>query len=193
MKITHYLIAGMLIMFASCAEKIDNTGTCSDGRMNQGEQGIDCGGPCPGICVSCGDGIKNQGETAVDCGGPCDPCYPRMSAQINGTVWSSVSRNAFLSGPGTIRIYGTDQIKNITLVYSGPFKTGTVATGMQFTGELRDENGNLFTSIGGGSISFSTFDTTSRTVSGTYQFLSTNPVNSTSSIISSGVFNILNY
>ena len=180
-------------MFASCAEKIDNTGTCSDGRMNQGEQGIDCGGPCPGICVSCGDGIKNQGETAVDCGGPCDPCYPRMSSQINGTVWSSVSRNAFLSGPGTIRIYGTDQIKNITLVYSGPFKAGTVATGMQFTGELRDENGNLFTSIGGGSISFSTFDTTSRTVSGTYQFLSTNPVNSTSSIVSSGVFNVLNY
>lgn len=180
-------------MFASCAEKIDNTGNCTDGRMNQGEQGIDCGGPCPAICVSCGDGIKNQGEEAVDCGGPCDPCYPRMSAQINGNIWNSVSRNAFLSGPGTLRIYGTDQTKNITLIYSGPFKAGSVSTGVQFTGELRDENGNLFSSVPGGFISFTTFDTTNKTVSGTYQFISTNSFNSTNSVVSGGVFNVLAY
>ncbi len=50
-----------------------NTATCTDGIQNQGEAGIDCGGPCP-ACPSCNDGIQNQGETGVDCGGPCAPC-----------------------------------------------------------------------------------------------------------------------
>ncbi|MBN2013947.1 MAG: hypothetical protein JW778_02090 [Candidatus Altiarchaeota archaeon] len=46
---------------------------CFDGIMNQGETGIDCGGPCK-ACPSCMDGILNQGETGVDCGGPCGEC-----------------------------------------------------------------------------------------------------------------------
>jgi len=49
--------------------------TCSDGIQNQGETGIDCGGPCP-ACATCSDGIQNQGETGIDCGGPCQPCPP---------------------------------------------------------------------------------------------------------------------
>jgi gliding motility-associated-like protein len=51
-----------------------NPGTCSDGIQNQGETGIDCGGPCAACPVSCNDGIQNQGETGVDCGGPCAAC-----------------------------------------------------------------------------------------------------------------------
>ncbi|MCB9770976.1 MAG: hypothetical protein H6754_00270 [Candidatus Omnitrophica bacterium] len=48
--------------------------TCSDGIRNQSESGVDCGGPCP-ACVTCWDGIRNQGEAGVDCGGPCPaPC-----------------------------------------------------------------------------------------------------------------------
>ncbi|HDP74037.1 MAG TPA: hypothetical protein ENN46_03735 [Candidatus Woesearchaeota archaeon] len=49
------------------------TPTCYDGIKNQGELGVDCGGPCP-PCPSCNDGIKNQGEEGIDCGGPCPPC-----------------------------------------------------------------------------------------------------------------------
>lgn len=30
---------------------------------------------------SCNDGIQNQGETGVDCGGPCSPC---TGADANG-------------------------------------------------------------------------------------------------------------
>ena len=49
--------------------------TCTDGIQNQGETGVDCGGPCPTCSTpSCSDGIQNQGETGVDCGGPCQPC-----------------------------------------------------------------------------------------------------------------------
>ena len=58
----------LFFVFTSCSETIDNTGTCYDGVKNQGEQGIDCGGPCQAACASCADGIMNQGETAVDCG-----------------------------------------------------------------------------------------------------------------------------
>ncbi|MFC2133918.1 hypothetical protein ACFLTH_04815 [Bacteroidota bacterium] len=47
--------------------------TCNDNMSNQGETGIDCGGPCD-ACVTCHDGIKNQDETGVDCGGSCNAC-----------------------------------------------------------------------------------------------------------------------
>lgn len=49
--------------------------SCSDGVQNQGETGIDCGGPCS-ACPTCHDGIQNQGETGIDCGGPCSACPP---------------------------------------------------------------------------------------------------------------------
>ncbi len=189
----HLVLLIVCTFLLSCSDTIDNTGTCSDGIKNQGEQAVDCGGPCQLICPSCADGTRNQGETAVDCGGPCDPCYARLTASINNQPWSSTSRNAFISGPGTIRIYGTNQINNITLYYSGPFTPGTVQTGSQFTGELRDELGNLFTASSGGSITFSTFDTTSRTVSGTYSFIATNSVTGTSKLVTNGVFNVLSY
>jgi len=47
--------------------------TCYDRLQNQGEEGIDCGGPCK-ACPNCSDGILNQGEDEVDCGGPCPSC-----------------------------------------------------------------------------------------------------------------------
>ena len=47
--------------------------TCTDGLQNQGETGVDCGGPCD-ACHTCEDGIQNQGEDGIDCGGPCDAC-----------------------------------------------------------------------------------------------------------------------
>lgn len=49
--------------------------SCSDGIQNQGETGIDCGGPCAACPATCSDGIQNQDETGVDCGGvTCPAC-----------------------------------------------------------------------------------------------------------------------
>jgi len=48
--------------------------TCNDGIQNQGEEGTDCGGPCPQLCSTCFDNKQNQGEEGTDCGGPCKPC-----------------------------------------------------------------------------------------------------------------------
>lgn len=59
-----------------CGGSCDPCESCDDGIQNQGEKGIDCGGPCKQCPVkaSCSDGIRNQGESGVDCGGPCSPC-----------------------------------------------------------------------------------------------------------------------
>lgn len=73
--------------------------SCTDGRRNGDETGVDCGGPtctarCPvrelcavssdcvsrvcfsGTCVAaaCSDGVRNGEETGLDCGGPCPGC-----------------------------------------------------------------------------------------------------------------------
>ncbi len=56
--------------------------TCFDLIKNQGETGVDCGGPCP-PCPTCFDGIRNQGETGVDCGGPCPSCPTCFDGILN--------------------------------------------------------------------------------------------------------------
>ncbi|MBI2145497.1 hypothetical protein HYU18_04205 [Candidatus Woesearchaeota archaeon] len=43
----------------ACGDKADN----------------DCDGMTDEGCPSCSDGIQNQGETGIDCGGPCTACY----------------------------------------------------------------------------------------------------------------------
>ncbi|PHI20399.1 hypothetical protein CEQ90_08035 [Lewinellaceae bacterium SD302] len=63
--------------------------TCNDGIQNQGEEGIDCGGPCA-PCYSCNDGIQNGQETGVDCGGPdCIPCQPSGTTEILGSYFET--------------------------------------------------------------------------------------------------------
>jgi hypothetical protein len=60
--------------------------TCTDGIQNQGEERIDCGGPCPPCnCTSdaaCGDGLFCTGAETCDAFGDCqagaDPCPTQM-------------------------------------------------------------------------------------------------------------------
>ena len=54
-------------------EYCNYTPTCFDLLKNDGEEGVDCGGPCK-PCPSCHNLIQDQGELGVDCGGPCKPC-----------------------------------------------------------------------------------------------------------------------
>lgn len=79
-----YLVAGYIALFfvsffmASCLNE-DNKipPNCYDGILNNNEEQIDCGGPCP-LCDPCTNGIWNPelGETWVDCGGECGECDP---------------------------------------------------------------------------------------------------------------------
>ncbi len=82
MKFKHYLIVfiasfGMSFFLASCLND-DNKipPNCYDGILNNGEEGIDCGGPCEKECDHCINGVWDfhKGETWRDCGGPCSAC-----------------------------------------------------------------------------------------------------------------------
>lgn len=64
--------------------------TCFDGILNQNEEGIDCGGICDKSCEasispSCFDGLKNQGERGIDCGGTCRSCPENEQTSIRET------------------------------------------------------------------------------------------------------------
>jgi hypothetical protein len=58
--------------------------TCTDGIQNQGEIGVDCGGPCPACTGFCFDGIQNGTETGIDCGGTCPACPTCFDGIQNG-------------------------------------------------------------------------------------------------------------
>jgi hypothetical protein len=45
-------------------------GSCSGGLS------CNASGQCQSPAPTCSDGIKNQGESGIDCGGPCPPCQP---------------------------------------------------------------------------------------------------------------------
>jgi hypothetical protein len=47
--------------------------SCSDGVQSPeiGEEGVDCGGPCPIACGSCTNKVADANEDGIDCGGPC--------------------------------------------------------------------------------------------------------------------------
>ena len=80
--------------------------TCNDGIQNQGESGVDCGGPCT-ACATCNDGIQNQGESGVDCGGPCTAC-PTCNDGIQNQGESGVD----CGGPCTACATCNDGIQN---------------------------------------------------------------------------------
>jgi hypothetical protein len=87
---------------ALCTGTLGNA-TCSDGIQNQGETGVDCGGPCS-ACATCTDGIQNQGETGVDCGGPCAACSGGASylTTWGGTNWYQVQVNGPMTDPNIL-------------------------------------------------------------------------------------------
>ncbi|MDG1477484.1 MAG: T9SS type A sorting domain-containing protein, partial [Vicingaceae bacterium] len=90
--------AGQTSVFDICIGS-PPTPTCTDGIQNQGETGVDCGGPCPACPPpSCTDGIQNQGETGVDCGGPnCPACPPIINATACGNVTHNLTTGSSVS------------------------------------------------------------------------------------------------
>ena len=73
---------------------------CENGFLDPGEDGVDCGGPCP-ACPSCFDGVQNQGELGVDCGGPCPACMdvevPKPIKSSNKVLFWILGSIAFMS------------------------------------------------------------------------------------------------
>ncbi|MFT5973598.1 MAG: hypothetical protein ACI9A8_002369, partial [Cryomorphaceae bacterium] len=71
-----FIAASVAFALSSCRNE-DNRiePTCFDEVKNQGEVGIDCGGPCPDCLPTCDDRVLNGTEQFIDCGGEdCVPC-----------------------------------------------------------------------------------------------------------------------
>lgn len=79
--------------------------TCSDGIQNQGEEAVDCGGPCP-ACPTCSDGIQNQNETGIDCGGACPACPIGDSTILLASYFETGWDNWIDGGPDVARVSG---------------------------------------------------------------------------------------
>jgi hypothetical protein len=75
--------------------------TCSDGIMNQGETGIDCGGPC-GACVECrydhANPVMDQGNYYYKC--DCSYCGSEMTEPTLKIYWDGTRiLNQIMSTP----------------------------------------------------------------------------------------------
>lgn len=79
---------------SSCVTTEGEQPTCYDNIQNQGETGVDCGGPCT-ACETCYDNIQNGDETGIDCGGSCAPCaVPENCAAPTGIYASAITRSS---------------------------------------------------------------------------------------------------
>ena len=80
---------------------------CGNGACDGEETWMDCPRDCLPTCI---DGVRNQGETGVDCGGPCNACesaelnYIRKIGHIRGAWYESAANYT-----ESIRIYNADQ------------------------------------------------------------------------------------
>ena len=185
----------MSCIYYGCKKKETTaTATCSDGIQNQGETGIDCGGPCT-ACASCSDGIQNQGETGIDCGGPCSPCaVATMSATIDGTPWNAnYIKGSLLSGTLAIQGVYISTTQGISLSYSDTFAVGTYPLGSLSGNYAVSSPSTVNCIIQTGSITFTQFNTTTKTVSGTFYFNCKDTSTGVSQVIANGVFNNVKY
>lgn len=117
----------------------------------------------------CYDGILNQGEFDIDCGGPCPPCQPKLTAKVNGMNWESQgSVTSQINGTGTsILISSGNSNSNMSLIYTGPFVTGTFnLSGALYTITATSTNYTTNT----GTITFTQWDNIENQVFGTFSF-----------------------
>ncbi len=94
---------------ASCSDNITN---CHHGSC---EILTDCGGPCP-PCPTCSDGIQNQGEQGIDCEGPCPWACPeevplKLSKYIKYLLLLVIFLSIVIIAVRLIRIFGGGKVK----------------------------------------------------------------------------------
>lgn len=80
----HYGAGTTVLTKTSNFEVFTTIPHCTDGVQNNGETGVDCGGPDCSPCPTCNDGVQNGSETGVDCGGPDCPSCPCASGDSDG-------------------------------------------------------------------------------------------------------------
>ncbi|MCB0516779.1 MAG: DUF6252 family protein [Chitinophagales bacterium] len=199
-------ILGIFIGISACKKDA----TCTDGKQNQGELGIDCCGPCTpctalpscnplngNILPTCSDGVQNGDETGIDCGGTdCPACTvaetSSMTALVNGAAWTASSIEATVSGNQLIIVGTAADGKKVSLTYTGNFAATSVLLGTAFSATYGTDITDLCVATAG-SISITTFNTSTKKVSGAFLFNCTNDQTGDASVVSSGVLENISY
>jgi len=76
-----------MVLYSSFYQGVEMP-SCTDGIKNQGERGIDCGGPCEAEPYSddcCGNGVKDDDEEGIDCGDICDEVCSGLVCDDDGS------------------------------------------------------------------------------------------------------------
>lgn len=135
----------MLLIFSSCAKK---------------EKAID----------PCSNGFVDAGETGVDCGGNCAPCAiynpPSLYLELNGTPLSMSQKNISLSAGNYILTASNDSL-TFKFNLGNSLSVGTFP--MSTSGTLAVKNGIYYLVSSEGTNSISSLDTISNTASGFLQ------------------------
>ena len=144
---------------------------------------------------TCSDGIQNQTETGVDCGGPCPACAPslspKMSAKVDGNSWAAnYIQGSVMGGKLVIQGSFTSTPEAIQLTHDGEYKTGSYDLSY-FDGNYSIGTSNYI--IDDGTITFSTFNTQWKYVSGTFNFTATDASSGKSVTVTNGVFQDISY
>ncbi|MCC6372779.1 MAG: hypothetical protein IT236_17375 [Bacteroidia bacterium] len=127
------LLTTCLLFSLSTCKKNEAAASCSDGKQNQNETGIDCGGECS-VCITCSDGIQNQGETDIDCGGPCNACDVTFPAKgkygpnilrldtitIKGSIQSTITPMHYYSICANLSSSGALKVRFTTMGSGNP-------------------------------------------------------------------------
>ncbi len=116
---------------------------------------------------NCFDNIQNQGEFAVDCGGPCRGCQSTMNANIDGVAWESEGGVTSIINGNSILILSGNGTSNLSLIYTGPFETGTYNLGSASYSVTTPQTNYISNT---GTITFYEWNEEEEQVSGTFSF-----------------------
>jgi hypothetical protein len=114
---------------------------------------------------NCFDGIFNQDEVEIDCGGTCPNCPSKLTAVVNGMNWESAGSVTTQINGNAILISAGNANSNLSLIYTGPFTTGTYT----LTNALYSVTSTNYTA-NTGSITFTKWDQAEKLIFGTFNF-----------------------
>ena len=137
----------------------------------------------------CFDNIQNQGEKGVDCGGPCVPCPGKMTAKVDGQAWESVGSITSSVSNNSIFISGSSTNSTISIIYNGPFAVGTFNLQSALYSNL---SGSQYSTTQG-TVTFSEWDTQYDLVYGTFEFAAFQIGGTDTVLVTNGTFQAVSF
>lgn len=135
---------------------------------------------------SCEDNIQNQGENGVDCGGPCTACKAELSANINGSSWQAQGNISTSINGNSIIILSGNGTSTLSMIYTGPFTAGTYNLSAATYG-ITATSQNFLSSEG--TITFTSWDYSNEQISGSFNFKAFDSSGSGDSVVvTQGIF-----